>query len=89
MKLQLVTSPHLNHASYHVTPTEQDSTTKWAQTFVPMGLLSIATVGASYADIGIVDWNKAINSRRVALTAGFYDETAEWLLEDSPDIVAS
>ena len=89
MKVVLVTSPHLNHAAFQegVVPLGSDRG-KIAQTFAPMGLLSLAVSAADLADIEIQDINKAINAGRLPLSSNFYDAAASWLLEGNPDLVA-
>ena len=89
MKVLLVTSPHLDHSVFHrgadrsVVTEEID----YAQCFAPMGLVSLAGAVEGGCAVEIADINKAINSRRLPMSRGFYDEAAEWLLDGSPDVV--
>jgi hypothetical protein len=85
MKVLLVTSPHLDHSVYH-----EQRTNRFAQCFVPMGLVSLAgsvtTLGNGF-QIDIADINKAINRGRLNFDSHFYGEAAEWISEYSPDVV--
>ncbi|MCR4378458.1 MAG: B12-binding domain-containing radical SAM protein [Rhodospirillales bacterium] len=89
MKISLVTSPHLNHSAF-LQQLKRSSTEagNLAQTFVPMGLLSLAGAVGSRAVTLIKDINKYINSNRLPMTASFYDDAAAWLLDEQPDLVA-
>jgi radical SAM superfamily enzyme YgiQ (UPF0313 family) len=89
MKVLLVTSPHLNHSANNQTNSKKKAmaSVRYAQTFVPMGLLSIAGAAESVADIKIIDINKAINSRELPLSSNFYYAAASWILEFKPDLV--
>jgi len=64
-----------------------DGDTRFAQCFVPMGLLSLAGQIQSCASPVIADVNKAINAHRLPMSPAFYDATAGWLLELEPDLV--
>ncbi len=89
MKISLVTSPHLDHSAFlqQLKPSSGEAL-KLGQTFVPMGLLSLAVAAGSRALISIKDINKYINSKGRFLTDAFYDDSAGWLLSDGPDLVA-
>ena len=85
MKVLLVTSPHLDHSVYH-----EQRTNRFAQCFVPMGLVSLAGSAATLGNgfqINIADINKAINRRRLNFGPHFYEEAAEWIGEYSPDVI--
>ena len=88
MRVVLATSPHLNHASFQegVVPLGTNRT-KIAQTFAPMGLMSLASAAADRAAIEIRDLNKAINSGGLPMSSGFHDAAAAWLLGGDPDLV--
>lgn len=88
MKVLLVTSPHLNHAAHQegVVPLAADRG-KLAQTFVPMGLLSLACAVGPGIDVEIADVNKAINRGELPMSGEFYRSAAEWVLRWNPDLV--
>jgi radical SAM superfamily enzyme YgiQ (UPF0313 family) len=85
MRVSLVTSPHLDHSSF--AHSRSDVNGRLAQTFVPMGLISIAATVDRSSHVHILDINKAINSQRLPMSDSFYDVTAEWILETQPDMV--
>ncbi|MDP1838355.1 MAG: radical SAM protein [Reyranella sp.] len=89
MKTVLVTSPHLNHAYYLAEHEAQSATLQrpLAQTFVPMGLLSLVGAAKPSFDVGVADINKALNGQIVRPEHSFYEDTAEWLLEQNPDVI--
>jgi radical SAM superfamily enzyme YgiQ (UPF0313 family) len=89
MKVSLVSSPHLDHSRFQGQTWAQNgvSATRFAQRFLPMGLVSIANAADQEADISILDLNKAINTGVVPMSDSFYECTAEWLLKSSPDLV--
>jgi tRNA A37 methylthiotransferase MiaB len=88
MKVVLATSPHLNHAAFQegIVPLASDRK-HIAQTFVPMGLLSLAGAIQDRCHVRIADVNKAINDRAVPMSARFYSEAAAWHLSGDPDLV--
>lgn len=88
MRVCLVTSPHLNHAAFQegVVPLGSDAK-QLAQTFVPMGLLSLAEALGGIAEVQIADINKAINNRQLPMSNRFYEVCARWLLEKEPDVL--
>jgi hypothetical protein len=89
MKVLLVTSPHLNHSGFLMGADRANAleSTRYAQCFAPMGLLSVAGAAGSEATIEIADINKAINQHRLPMSSGFYDEAANWLLSYSADMI--
>lgn len=89
MRILLVTSPHLNHSIYHqgYDYTNLKGPFPFAQTFVPMGLISLAGAIDSSVDVKIIDINKAINSGNLPLDKHFYEATAKWLLNFQPDVI--
>lgn len=86
MRVSLVTSPHLDHSIFHRRE-GANGDARFAQCFVPMGLLSLAGQIQSCAQPVIADVNKAINAHRLPMSPTFYDATAAWLLEQEPDLV--
>lgn len=90
MKITLCTSPHLDRSPLF------DGRDRYAdagglslaQTFVPMGLLSLA---GSVADMGtkvqVFDINKQLNVGAVPLNRGLYARAADLILNDRPDMV--
>jgi tRNA A37 methylthiotransferase MiaB len=88
MRFSLCTSPHLNHASFQegVVPLGGPAANV-AQTFAPMGLLSLAAAAENVGEVQIADVNKAINIGRLSLSEAFYDEAAAWLLQSDPHLV--
>ena len=89
MRITLCTSPHLDRSalfdgrSRHVG--EQPVT--FAQTFLPMGLLSLASAVKDMAQVCIFDINKHINSGAVPLDGRMYADAADLILVDQPDVV--
>lgn len=90
MRLTLCTSPHLNRSPFFDGRhgyTEEEPL-PLAQTFVPMGLLSVAGAVADIsATIEIFDINKMINSGIVPLDRDFYARSSEALLSGMPDMI--
>ncbi len=89
MNILLVTSPHLDHSALNLATSHSvtKDPVRYAQTFVPMGLLSIAGAVNSLAKISIADLNKAINSAMLPMSQNFYQAAAEWLLDFDPDLI--
>jgi len=89
LKILLVTSPHLNHSVF-LTKADRTTTsdsTRYAQNFVPMGLISVACAVKLEATVKIADINKAINQHLLPMSRDFYDETANWLLGYGADLI--
>lgn len=90
MKVTLCTSPHLNRSPLF---DGRDAYTDvanlpLAQTFVPMGLLSLAgAIAGPGMRVRIFDLNKTINSGAVPLNGDLYSVAAEMILSDAPDVV--
>ncbi len=89
MRVVLATSPHLDHSYYLAEDLRSASSSlaRQAQTFVPMGLLSLAGAAKGLGDVQIADINKAINARTIRTEVAFHDDAAAWLLERQPDVV--
>lgn len=87
MRVTLATSPHLNHGSIQEGVLPLGGGPQLAQTFVPTGLLSLAAAASDLAEFAIADVNKAINSGRLPMAPGFYEEAAELLVEGAPDVL--
>ena len=90
MKVTLCTSPHLNRGPLF------DGRDKYvevgslplAQTFVPMGLLSLAgSVAGVDVTVQVFDINKQVNAGAVPLNREFYPSAAEAILAGAPDVV--
>jgi radical SAM superfamily enzyme YgiQ (UPF0313 family) len=89
MKILLVTSPHLDHSAYHRggDKSSQPGSIRYAQSFAPMGLISLAGAVESDAEVQIADINKAINDCLLPMSPEFYDVTADWLVSYDSDII--
>src|ERR1043166_8033994 len=89
MKVLLVTSPHLNHSRFLTTADSPESAgpTQYAQSFAPMGLISLAGAVGPEATVQIADINKAINRAVLPMSSAFYDEAAQWLLSYDADLI--
>lgn len=89
MKILLVTSPHLDHSVYHrgLDKANQSGSIRYAQSFAPMGLISLAGAVESEAEIQIADINKAINNSVLPMSPEFYDATGDWLVSYEPDLI--
>ena len=90
MKVTLCTSPHLDRSPLFDGRDKHTVTGNlpMAQTFVPMGLLSLA---GSVTDMDvrpqIFDINKQINSGAVPLSRELYTFSADLILSELPDVV--
>ncbi|HET6979910.1 MAG TPA: radical SAM protein [Pyrinomonadaceae bacterium] len=89
MKVLLVTSPHLDHSVFHLGAgrSTASKSARYAQSFAPMGLVSLAGAVESEATVQIADINKSINQHVLSMSRDFYDEAAEWLLGYQSDLI--
>jgi len=89
MKIILCTSPHLDRSALFDGRDRQPSQepVAFAQTFLPMGLLSLAAAVDDLATVSIFDINKHINAGTVPLDGHLYDEAADRILSGLPDLV--
>jgi radical SAM superfamily enzyme YgiQ (UPF0313 family) len=89
MKIVLGSSLHLNHGM--MKPDAPPGIPLPLQTFVPVGLLSLAAFVRSERpdqdDIFIKELNSIVTSSRLANDERLYDSLAEVLLADDPDLV--
>lgn len=88
MNITLCTSPHLDRSPLFDGRERHCRAPSLAQTFVPMGLLSLAGSAAAIAvKTKIFDINKQINAGAVGLDREFYGRSAELIADGAPDIV--
>jgi tRNA A37 methylthiotransferase MiaB len=89
MNVLLVTSPHLDHSVFHLGAgrSTASESTRYAQSFAPMGLVSLAGAIESEVIVQIADINKSINQHILSMSPSFYDEAAEWLLGYESDLI--
>lgn len=89
MKITLCTSPHLDRSPFFDGRDRyaSDGPLPFAQTFLPMGLLSIAATLKDVAEVAIFDINKQINAGHVPLGDDFYRQAAERILADDPALI--
>jgi predicted pyridoxine 5'-phosphate oxidase superfamily flavin-nucleotide-binding protein/tRNA A37 methylthiotransferase MiaB len=87
MKFVLSTSPHLDHTFVTRVKNQVADDSRIAQTFVPMGLLSLRSAVEAQADIQIADINKMLNCGALPLGPNFYNDAAEWLLGYGADVI--
>lgn len=90
MKITLCTSPHLNRGPLFDGRDRQEApgVLPLAQTFLPMGLLSIAAaVAPQKVTTRIFDINKSINAGAVPLDRGLYARSSELILDGDPDLI--
>lgn len=88
MKVTLCTSPHLDRSPLFDGRERHGDRCTFAQTFVPMGLLSLAgSVANMNVTPRIFDINKQINAGVVALGPDLYTRAAELILADPPDVI--
>lgn len=88
MRISLCTSPHLDRSPLFDgrSRRSKERPLRIAQTFLPMGLLSLAASVEDLASVRVVDLNKAINAGLLADDHP-YCAAAELILADDPDLV--
>lgn len=89
MKITLCTSPHLDRSPFFDGRDRHadNRPLPFAQTFLPMGLLSIAAAVKDIAEVGIFDINKQVNAGNLPLSRDLYRQSAEQILGNDPDLV--
>jgi Radical SAM superfamily/B12 binding domain len=89
MKITLCTSPHLDRSPLFDGRDRyaRSEPLPLAQTFLPMGLLSLASAVKDLAQVRIFDVNKQINAGGLPLSGHLYSAAAELILADDPEVV--